>query len=442
MNNFPDVHVLIGKAAIALCGCRPRVGEHIALPAAHQVHLITCDECRAQAQRRLIGTAITTPPFYRKVVSALNRAGYLTVESAATLSDDQLREIKGMGVGAVVAFRTHSSQMLAEVAQRHSVAQAIDRLTDTLWELFAKAPEPPSPLAIKALERVYMNAQTETKPKPIDEVALPPHGGAVAIQEAPGSVAVLPQSENLRMMEMLMQAARDPAVDVVKFKELMGMREQMEDRASKVEFDIALAAAQKAMEPVRADMVNDQTKSRYPSHRALDGALRPHYSKYDLSLSFDTEPTSSHEVVRMKCYVSHAGFTKTYTLDVPADGKGAKGNDVMTKTHANSSAVTYGMKDLLRMIFNLPTDKREDDDGNAAGGGVFINEGQVDQLELLISDINAEFKKAKIDLTVNVEKICERVGATNIESIPTKKYDMLVKSLKQWAAGEMRKGKK
>jgi hypothetical protein len=51
---------------------------------------------------------------------------------------------------------------------------------------------------------------------------------------------------------------------------------------------------------------------------------------------------------------------------MPVDGKGARGGDVMTKTHAMGSGISYGMRYLLRMIFNLAID--QDDDGNAAGG--------------------------------------------------------------------------
>ena len=51
---------------------------------------------------------------------------------------------------------------------------------------------------------------------------------------------------------------------------------------------------------------------------------------------------------------------------MPADGKGARGNDVMTKTHATGSAVSYGMRYLLRMIFNISVGEH-DDDGNLAG---------------------------------------------------------------------------
>jgi hypothetical protein len=49
---------------------------------------------------------------------------------------------------------------------------------------------------------------------------------------------------------------------------------------------------------------------------------------------------------------------------MPADGKGAKGGDVMTRTHAAGSAFSYGQRYLLKLIFNIATG--EDDDGNAA----------------------------------------------------------------------------
>jgi len=65
--------------------------------------------------------------------------------------------------------------------------------------------------------------------------------------------------------------------------------------------------------------------------------------------------------------LSHAsGHTRTYSCDMPADGKGAKGNDVMTKTHAAGSAMSYGQRYLLKLIFNVAIGE-QDDDGNGAG---------------------------------------------------------------------------
>jgi hypothetical protein len=48
---------------------------------------------------------------------------------------------------------------------------------------------------------------------------------------------------------------------------------------------------------------------------------------------------------------------------MPSDGKGAKGGDVMTKTHATGAAMSYGARYLLKFIFNIAVGE-EDSDGN------------------------------------------------------------------------------
>jgi hypothetical protein len=128
-----------------------------------------------------------------------------------------------------------------------------------------------------------------------------------------------------------------------------------------------MAAAQAEMEPIRFDSSNDQTRSRYASYAALDRTVRPIYTRHGFALSFNTADAALPEQARIVCDVCHAGgHTRRYHIDMPVDGKGARGGDVMTKTHAMGSGISYGMRYLLRMIFNLAID--QDDDGNAAGG--------------------------------------------------------------------------
>jgi hypothetical protein len=101
----------------------------------------------------------------------------------------------------------------------------------------------------------------------------------------------------------------------------------------------------------------------------LDRAVRPIYTKHGFGLSFNTDEAPGPEQARIVCDVCHVGgHTRRYHVDMPVDGKGARGGDVMTKTHAMGSGISYGMRYLLRMIFNLAID--QDDDGNAAGGRV------------------------------------------------------------------------
>ncbi len=68
-------------------------------------------------------------------------------------------------------------------------------------------------------------------------------------------------------------------------------------------------------------------------------------------------------MLRVFCEVSRGGYSRMYQIDMPSDGKGAKGGDVMTKTHATGAASQYGMRYLLKMIFNVAIGE-DDNDGN------------------------------------------------------------------------------
>ncbi len=185
-------------------------------------------------------------------------------------------------------------------------------------------------------------------------------------QSAP--VAAVSNNEAASIIQIIADAARDPNVDIEKMERLWGMHERLKNRAAEEAFNAAMNAAQGEMGRVAADAANPQTHSRYATYGALDRAVRPIYSKNGFALSFDTGEGAPEGYVRVLAYVSHsAGHTRTYRADIPADGKGAKGNDVMTKTHASGAAMSYGMRYLLKLIFNIAIGE-DDDDGNGAGG--------------------------------------------------------------------------
>ena len=172
-----------------------------------------------------------------------------------------------------------------------------------------------------------------------------------------------PQGDIALMFERF---ATDPNVSVEKIERLMALWERGEARKAEAAFNAAMTKAQRAMRQVDTDSYNPQTKSRYASYEALDRELRPIYTEHSFGLSFDTGESPLPEHVRVACLVTHdGGHSRGYHIDMPADGKGAKGGDVMTKTHAVGSAVSYGMRYLLKMIFNVAVGE-DDDDGNRA----------------------------------------------------------------------------
>lgn len=163
---------------------------------------------------------------------------------------------------------------------------------------------------------------------------------------------------------MFERLVKDPAIDVEKIERLMALWERGEARKAEAAFNAAMSQAQAEMRSVEADATNPQTRSRYASYVQLDRAIRPIYSRHGFGLSFDTGEGAAAEWIRVLCYVTHAsGHARTYHADMPADGKGAKGGDVMTKTHAVGAALSYGARYLLKLIFNVAVGE-DDRDGN------------------------------------------------------------------------------
>ena len=169
------------------------------------------------------------------------------------------------------------------------------------------------------------------------------------------------------LMQVISQVAMNPDLDLDRLERLMGMKERMESKAAEQAYDAAMSAAQAEMGAVRTDASNTQTKSKYATYSALDAAIRPIYTKHGFSLSFYSGENAPEGHVRVVCKVAHRdGHSERPYVDMPADGKGAKGGDVMTKTHATGSAFSYGQRYLAKLIFNVAV--AADDDGNAAGG--------------------------------------------------------------------------
>lgn len=207
------------------------------------------------------------------------------------------------------------------------------------------------------------------------------------MNEAEQLPAVQSGSPTMELIKVIERAAHSPDMDVEKMERLLAMHERIVGRQSEVEFNDAMNQAQSEIGRVAADKENQQTHSWYATYAALDRVLRPIYIKHGFSLSFDTDPAAPENTVTVLCYVSHrAGHTRIYRAPMPADGKGAKGGDVMTKTHAVGSAMQYGQRYLLKLIFNVAIGV--DDDGNAAGTE-YISESQAADLNALLDEVKA-----------------------------------------------------
>jgi hypothetical protein len=177
---------------------------------------------------------------------------------------------------------------------------------------------------------------------------------------------VIPEPQQTLTPMDLMRIALTNQSGIEVIERLAALQEKTMARKAEIAFNEALNRVQSEIRRIAPDLDNKQTSSRYASYAALDKILRPIYSKEGFSLSFNTADCDKPLTVRVTCRVSLGAHSEHYQIDMPADGKGAKGGDVMTLTHATGSAVTYGMRYLLKAIFNVAIGE-DDDDGNSNG---------------------------------------------------------------------------
>lgn len=210
--------------------------------------------------------------------------------------------------------------------------------------------------------------------------------------------------ESAAMFSMVERIMADPQLPIERVNQAFDFYKRVQDEQARKEWAAAFVAAQQEMEPIKKDANNTQTKSRYASFEALDRALRPIYTKNGFAPTFDTEDSDKPDHIRVVMDLIHiGGHSRRYHVDMPADGKGAKGGDVMTKTHAAGSAFTYGKRYVFGNAFNIATTDN-DDDGNAAGNELICSE-QIAELQQLIDDTGVD--KAKFLEIGKVESLSD-----------------------------------
>lgn len=244
------------------------------------------------------------------------------------------------------------------------------------------------------------------------------------------------------LVTMIERFTKDSAIDIDKLDRLLNMRDEIVNRQYEQLFNNSMADAQADMEPVRTDLANDQTRSRYASYAAIDRAIRPIYSRCGFSLSFNMGDSPTPDTVRVVCYCSHrGGFTRSYHVDVPADGKGPRGGEVMSRTHALGSAVSYGRRYLVNMIFNIAVES--EDDGNHASSNRHRNyredtRGRVNPTST--SNMKSLYEKARIAADQGSDAFkdfCKKLTKQDYESMK----DFLVSLKSAVLAADANRGK-
>lgn len=264
-------------------------------------------------------------------------------------------------------------------------------------------------------KRARRGVQGGYQPQPGPKPQLPATGSGV--RKPSTAVAVHKPEPPKTLLQMIAEAARDPAVDVQKMKELLAIKREEDALVAERHFNEALADAQKDMPRVTRDAKSD--KHRYVRLETVTKVLDPIIALHRFSLSFGMSDSPIEQHYRVTATLSHvAGHKREYFIDLPADTKGAKGGENKTPVQGIGSTISYARRYLTLMIFNVAV-QNEDDDGRG-GKSEPITEDQLNEL-------NVAMTTAKADLT----KFCEHFGIDALPDLPASRFAGAMKMLNQ-----------
>jgi hypothetical protein len=192
----------------------------------------------------------------------------------------------------------------------------------------------------------------------------------LALEQRPVETTLLSPME---MIQAAFQSAIENKQGLEVVDRILEQQKWMIQHQEEERFNAALRRIQDKLKPIAKTGQNPETHSKYATAGAIDRAIEGLMFDERMSLTFEPEPHPLPDMVRIVGVLSLGAYARRYPLDMPADGKGAKGGGVMSRTHATGSAITYAKRYLKNMIFNLSFAEK-DDDGNRAGGSGALDE--------------------------------------------------------------------
>jgi hypothetical protein len=236
---------------------------------------------------------------------------------------------------------------------------------------------------------------------------------AVAVAAPPAPPAPPPSGS----LAVLQQAMANGATGD-DLKNLLDVYERLEAREARKAFDIAMALAQAEMpvivknrlvdyETSKTDKAGNPGRTTY-KHEDLAKVvetIKPVLHKHGLAHRFRTEQLENGQV-KVTCVITGHGWREETSLQGSRDTSGGK-NDVQ----GIGSIVTYLERYTLKAALGLAA--AHDDDGRGSEGEpTTITALQLQELEALVKEVNA-----------NVDKACQSLGIKSLAELPIAKFE-------------------
>ncbi len=221
----------------------------------------------------------------------------------------------------------------------------------------------------------------------------------------------------------LLERAISANMDVDKLEKLMHLQERHMAKQALSAYTTALNECQKHLPLIVKQAENSHTRSKYALLENIIHAVKPVLTQFGFSLAFSEGDCPKENMMRILLDVMHvAGHSQQYHLDVPIDGKGAKGGSVMNEVQGKGSSFHYGQRYLICAVFNLVI-AGMDLDGNDKKVEEISEEqiNLIDELIALCNDLGDATAKNRLLTWLKVE---------NIANIPASRFNECSTALK------------
>ena len=196
------------------------------------------------------------------------------------------------------------------------------------------------------------------------------------------------------VLAAVVRAAADPAVDVSKMRELMGLQKELLSMNAEAEFNAAFHTLQTLIPRIkRASSVSYKNKQtglleksfNFANYEDIDEAIRPLLHAHGFVLSFDTapRPQDGGGVIVTGTLRHIAGHSKSASIPVPLDTSGGKNS-----IQGYGSSLSYGKRYTATALLNIVTEGEDDD--AVLGGTKFVDAAQVREIERLLVETSGD----------------------------------------------------
>lgn len=233
-------------------------------------------------------------------------------------------------------------------------------------------------------------------------------------------------------LQVIMEAAANPACDATKMKALLEMQERIEDRNARKAFTVAFNNLQFELPIIDKDGMidhgegvtargNRKLKTKYSTYPHLMEICGPLLKKHGFTFSNTVEPSEDGTKLVIVGYLDHVdGHSRTTRFPLTLDTSGGKNNQ-----QGAGSSQQYGMRYNLIAMLNIVSRAKQDTDNDgfqqkdSAGDPILITEEQAVKLREAVEDCgvdSASFKKKF------------KIGTHELSKLPASEFENALKA--------------